>query len=210
MTQSLTPPRRRARFALPLLTLAAAAVSAAVFAQPAKPGGMQTAVFAGGCFWTMEHGLESIPGVVKAVSGFTGGHVSKPAYSDVVTETTGHVEAVQVTFDPKKISYRELVDRYWRLIDPTDDGGQACDRGPSYHAAVFYASPEQKNEVEASKAAIDKGPLKGRIATWIRPAADFWPAEEYHQHFADRNPVRYGAYRVGCGRDRILARIWGG
>lgn len=169
----------------------------------------ETAVFAGGCFWTMEHGLESIPGVVKAVSGFSGGHLDHPRYEDVITETTGHLEAVQVTFDPARISYRQLVDRYWRLVDPTDDGGQACDRGPSYHTAIFVNSPEQRRDAEASLASINRGPLRGHIVTPIRNAAPFWPAEAYHQHFADKNPLRYGAYRVGCGRDAILKRLWG-
>ena len=157
----------------------------------------------------MEHGLETIPGVVKAVSGYSGGHVDHPTYEQVVTETTGHYESVQVTYDPKKITYRQLVDRYWRLIDPTDDGGQACDRGPSYHSAIFV-SPAQKADVMASRAAIDTGKLKGRIATRILPAQAFWPAEEYHQQFTIKNPVRYNAYRVGCGRDGILKSIWGG
>lgn len=183
----------------------AAAIALPAFAQPK----LETAVFAGGCFWTMEHGLETIPGVVKAVSGFTGGHVAHPSYEDVTTETTGHVEAVQVTFDPAKISYRQLVDRYWRLIDPTDDGGQACDRGPSYHSAVFVASPDQKRDAEASLAAINTGKLKGHIVTPIRPAAAFWPAEAYHQQFTIKNPARYALYRVGCGRDTILKSIWG-
>ena len=192
--------------------LIAAALAAACLSLAAAPLGqrkLETAIFAGGCFWTMEHGLETLPGVVKAVSGFTGGHVANPSYADVTTETTGHVEAVEVTYDPSQISYRQLVDHYWRLIDPTDDGGQACDRGPSYHSAIFVASDEQKRDALASLAAINSGKLKGHIVTPIRPAVTFWPAEGYHQHFAERNPARYGLYRVGCGRDRILATIWG-
>ena len=183
-----------------------ASLTLPAFAQPK----LETAVFAGGCFWTMEHGLETIPGVVKAVSGYTGGKLAHPTYADVTTETTGHYEAVQVTYDPSKISYRQLTDRYWRLIDPTDDGGQACDRGPSYHSAIFVASPEQRQAVEASLAAINTGKLKGHIVTRILPAQTFWPAEEYHQQFTIKNPVRYGAYRIGCGRDAILKSIWGG
>jgi peptide-methionine (S)-S-oxide reductase len=128
----------------------------------------------------------------------------------LTTETTGHYESVQVTFDPSKISYRQLTDRYWRLIDPTDDGGQACDRGPSYRSAVFVASPEQRKAAEASLAAINTGKLKGHIATRILPAQTFWPAEDYHQQFTVKNPVRYSAYRIGCGRDGILKSIWGG
>ena len=170
---------------------------------------LETAVFAGGCFWTVEHGLEIIPGVVKAVSGYTGGRLQNPTYADVTTETTGHYEAVQVTYDPAKISYRQLADRYWRLIDPTDAGGQACDRGPSYRSAIFV-SPQQKPLAQASLDAINTGKLKGRIATQILPAQTFWPAEGYHQQFTVKNPLRYNAYRIGCGRDPILKSIWGG
>ena len=202
MKQSLTSPARP----LVLAVVLAAATTLPALAQPR----LETAVFAGGCFWTMEHGLETIPGVVKAVSGYTGGHVPHPSYEDVTTETTGHFESVQVTFDPSKISYRQLTDRYWRLIDPTDDGGQACDRGPSYRTAIFVASPAQRKAAEESLAAINTGKLKGHIATRILPAQTFWPAEDYHQQFTMKNPVRYNAYRVGCGRDGILKSIWGG
>jgi peptide-methionine (S)-S-oxide reductase len=195
----------------PLLALVAGGAfvlsAGALTAQPR----LETAVFAGGCFWTMEHGLEAIPGVVKAVSGYAGGREPHPTYEQVSSETTGHLESVQVTYDPARISYAQLVDRYWRLIDPTDDGGQACDRGPSYHSAIFVATPEQRRVVEQSEAQLLAGPLRGKhIATRVLPASAFWPAEAYHQHFADRNPVRYGAYRIGCGRDGVLRAIWAG
>jgi peptide-methionine (S)-S-oxide reductase len=203
---SLKSPARRRLLALCVgatLALGAGAISA----QPR----LETAVFSGGCFWTMEHGLEAIPGVVRAVSGYAGGNVAHPTYEQVNTETTGHLESVQVTYDPAKITYAQLVDRYWRLIDPTDDGGQACDRAPSYHSAILVSSPAQKQIVERSEAALLAGPLRGKhITTFVRPVTQFWPAEEYHQHFADRNPVRYAAYRVGCGRDTILKALWGG
>jgi peptide-methionine (S)-S-oxide reductase len=169
---------------------------------------LETAVFAGGCFWTMQHGLEAVPGVVDTVAGYSGGTEPNPTYETVSSETTHYLESVKVTFDPAKISYRQLADRYWRMIDPTDAGGQVCDQGPSYHSAIFVASPEQEKAAEASKAAIDNGPRKGKIATVIRPAMTFYPAEGYHQHYADKNPVAYGAYRIGCGRDRRLAVIW--
>ena len=191
------------------LMLGALAATATLGAATAASPRLQTAIFAGGCFWTMEHGLEDIPGVVKAVSGFAGGKEAHPTYEQVSSETTGHLEAVEVTFDPAKISYADLVGRYWRLIDPTDAGGQACDRGPSYHPAIFVASPEQRRIAEASKASIDKGGLHGKIVVPIREAGAFWPAEEYHQHFTVKNPARYAAYRIGCGRDRILKQIWG-
>jgi peptide-methionine (S)-S-oxide reductase len=171
---------------------------------------MATAIFAGGCFWTMEHGLEEIPGVVSAISGYTGGPEKNPTYKQVSSERTGHVEAVKVTYDPTKISYRELVDRYWRLIDPTDIGGQACDRGKSYEPAIFVANAQQRQIAEASKTAIDSGTRKGHVVTRIRDASQFWPAEAYHQDYAKRNAAAYGAYRIGCGRDRVLKRVWAG
>lgn len=206
LTSHLTRPVRRHMLAF-CFGAAVALGAGALAAQPR----LETAVFAGGCFWTMEHGLEAIPGVVRAVSGYAGGTVPHPSYEQVNTETTGHMESVQVTYDPAKISYAQLVDRYWRLIDPTDDGGQACDRGASYHSAIFVSSPTQKQIVERSEAGLLAGPLHGKhIATFVRPATQFWPAEEYHQHFADRNPVRYAAYRVGCGRDDVLKALWAG
>jgi peptide-methionine (S)-S-oxide reductase len=171
---------------------------------------MATAIFAGGCFWTMEHGLEDIPGVTAAVAGYTGGPEKNPTYDQVSSERTGHVEAVKVTYDPTKVSYRQLVDRYWRLIDPTDNGGQACDRGKSYEPAIFVADADQRQIAQASKAAIDSGPRKGRVVTRIRDAARFWPAEEYHQGYAKKHPAAYGSYRIGCGRDRVLQRVWAG
>jgi peptide-methionine (S)-S-oxide reductase len=166
------------------------------------------AIFAGGCFWTTEYQLENIPGVISAVSGYSGGDVSNPKYEDVYKGRTGHLEAVQVTYDPSKITYRQLVDRFWRTIDPTDDFGQACDIGPSYRTAIFYANDAERAAVEASKAVVDSGPRKGRIQTKIRPAKTFWPAEAEHQDYAKRNPAHYEQYRQGCGRDRILARLW--
>lgn len=186
----------------PLLALALSAGSAVAAPQVA------TAIFAGGCFWTMEHGLEEIPGVVSAVSGFTGGTEKNPTYEQVSSERTGHVEAVKVTYDPARISYAQLVNRYWRLTDPTDLGGQACDRGKSYQPAIFVASAEERKVAEASKDAINSGPRKGHVATPIRNIAPFWPAEAYHQDFAKRNPAYYERYRVGCGRDKILQKLW--
>jgi peptide-methionine (S)-S-oxide reductase len=170
----------------------------------------ETAVFAGGCFWSMEHDMEPIPGVVSVVVGYAGGHVPHPTYDEVTTETTGHLESVKVTYDPQKISYANLVERYWHVIDPTDSGGAFCDRGQSYHSAIFVASPEQRRIAEASEAALERGPLKGKtIATQIRDAAPFWPAETYHQHYPQKNPMQYAEYRLGCGKDSRLHQIWG-
>jgi peptide-methionine (S)-S-oxide reductase len=194
-----------ARTLVSALALSAALAGAA----SAAPPRLQSAVFAGGCFWTVERGFEAIPGVVSAVSGYSGGPERNPTYAQVSSETTGHLESVKVTFDPARISYAALVERYWRMIDPTDSGGQACDRGPSYRSAIFVADPGQRKAAEASKAALERGPLKGRIVVPIRTASAFWPAEAYHQDYARRHPVEYGRYRIGCGRDRVLQRIWG-
>jgi peptide-methionine (S)-S-oxide reductase len=193
------------------LVLLAAAAGAALLVVPAiaAQGHSATAVFAGGCFWTMERDFEHVPGVYKVVSGFAGGHVPHPTYEQVNTETTGHMESVKVFYDPSKISYRQLVDTYWRFIDPTDDRGQACDRGSSYRSAIFVATPQERADAEASKAAVDQGRLKGRIVVRILPAAPFWPAEDYHQGYARKHPIEYNAYRVGCGRDEKLKQIWG-
>jgi peptide-methionine (S)-S-oxide reductase len=188
---------------------AAAALAAASAGAFAAPPTLESAVFAGGCFWTIEHDFELLPGVVKVTAGYTGGNEPHPTYDQVSGEKTGHVEAVQVTFNPAKIGYAQLTNRFWRMIDPTQADGQACDHGPSYQSAIFYASPEQRRIAEAAKAEIDQGVLKGRIVTQIRPATTFWPAERWHQHFATAESARYAAYRAGCGRDAVLKRIWG-
>ena len=185
------------------------AVLALSLAAPAALAATQTAIFAGGCFWSMQHDMEHIPGVVSTEVGYTGGHVAHPTYEDVATETTGHLESIKIAFDPAKITYAQLVERYWHLIDPTDAGGAFCDRGASYHSAIFVNSPEQRRIAEASKAALEQGPLKGRIVTPVRDAVVFWPAEDYHQHYADKNPFDYGVYRTGCGKDGVVRRIWG-
>ena len=206
MTAPATRPSRRLKTALGLGAAAVLAVALPALAQPR----LATAVFAGGCFWTMEHGLEETPGVVRAVSGYAGGREANPSYEQVSSETTGHLEAVEVTYDPARISYAQLVNRYWHLTDPTDGGGQACDRGASYHPAIFVANPAEQRIAQASAAEIQRGPLHGKpVATSIRPATRFWPAEEYHQQFTRKNPLRYAAYRVGCGRDNVLRALWG-
>jgi len=195
-------------FAL-LAVIVLAACSAPAQSQPKeRPAVTQEAVFAGGCFWCVEHDFKAIPGVVEVLSGYTGGHTANPTYEDVITETTGHYEAVRVTFDPARITYRQLVDRYWRLIDPTDDGGQFCDRGPSYRSAIF-ASPAQKADAEASKAAIiASNRLTAPVVTPVLPLARFYPAEEYHRDYARKNAIRYNTYRAACGRDARLRQVW--
>lgn len=179
---------------------------------PAAPRaeGLAEAVFAGGCFWCTEHDFEAIPGVAEAISGYTGGHLQNPSYEDVITETTGHYEAVIVRYDPAKISYGDLVERFWRMVDPTDAGGQFCDRGPSYATAIFVADAAQRRTAEESKRKLkESGRLKEPVVTPVLPLGVFYPAEDYHQDYSEKNPVRYRLYRTGCGRDRRLQQLWG-
>lgn len=169
-----------------------------------------TAIFAGGCFWSMEAAFEGQPGVVAAVSGYSGGKMPHPSYEQVCTEMTGHRETVQVTFDPAKTSYAQLLDIYWHSTNPTQTDGQFCDHGDSYRPAIFFRSAAQRDAAEASKKAIEaSGVLKRPIVTEIRPAMPFWRAEDYHQDFARKNPGHYHAYREGCGKDQALDELWG-
>jgi peptide methionine sulfoxide reductase msrA/msrB len=169
---------------------------------------VDTATFAGGCFWSMEHPFEELDGVASITVGFMGGTVVKPAYEDVTTGQTGHLESVQVVYDPRKVTYAKLLDAYWHNIDPFQVEGQACDHGPQYQTAIFYRDSLQQRIAEESKRHLGLR-FQREIATQVRRAGPFYPAEEYHQHYAKRNPVRYGLYRTGCGRDRILQQIWG-
>ena len=180
-------------------------------ALPATAAEMETAVFAGGCFWCLEHDLESLPGVQDAVSGYSGGQVDRPTYRQVSSETTGHQEVVQVRFDPAVISYGTLLRSYWRNIDPLDGGGQFCDRGDSYRPVIFTADGAQAREAESSAqaAARELGIARTDIKVELRDAARFWPAEEYHQNYAELNAVKYKFYRFSCGRDRRLDSVWG-
>jgi peptide-methionine (S)-S-oxide reductase len=184
----------------------ALALTAVAHAAPAKT---ETAVFAGGCFWCMESDMKNIPGVVSVESGYTGGTLKNPSYQDVITERTGHYEAVRVRFDPAKISYAGLMNRYWKLVDPTDAGGQFCDRGPSYRTAVFDNGPQQRAIAEKSRAEAAKKLKTGKMTTQVLNLGEFWPAEEYHRDYAHRNKLNYSAYRLGCGRDRRLVQVWG-
>jgi peptide-methionine (S)-S-oxide reductase len=180
------------------------------FAAPAAaPPKVETAIFAGGCFWCMETDMKAVPGVISVESGYTGGTLRNPTYRDVLTERTGHYEAVRVRFDANRVSYQQLMNRYWKLVDPTDAGGQFCDRGPSYKTAVFVSSPEQRRVAEASRAQAAMELMTGRMTTEILPAATFYLAEEYHRDYARRNKAAYAAYRTGCGRDRRLTAVWG-
>lgn len=192
-----------------LVGLFAALVAAgAVLAAAPKPR-LETAVFAGGCFWCMETDMQGVRGVVSVESGYTGGSLRNPSYRDVLTEKTGHYEAVRVRFDPAVISYAALMSRYWKLVDPTDDGGQFCDRGPSYRTAVFVNGPEQRRIAEQTRAEAAKALKTGRMTTRILPLGEFWPAEPNHRNYAKRNPAQYAIYRASCGRDRRLSQVWG-
>ena len=171
----------------------------------------QTAVFAGGCFWCLEHDLEHLPGVIDAISGYSGGHVDQPTYRQVSGEDTGHQEAVQVRFDPARISYSTLLRSYWRNVDPFDGGGQFCDRGDSYRPVIFMADAAQAKAAETSAAAAaqDLGRPRSAIKVELRDSAPFWPAEQYHQNYAELNDLKYSFYRFSCGRDRRLDAVWG-
>lgn len=180
------------------------ALSFAASAQAQQNQRVETAIFAGGCFWCMEHDMGAIPGVLSVESGYTGGRNANPSYDN----HPGHYEAVRVRFDAGRISYAQLLERYWPLTDPTDGGGQFCDRGHSYRPAIFVTE-EQRPIAEASRRAlIASGRVNGRIVTPILPAARFWPAEDYHRDYARRNPGRYAAYRSACGRDARLRQVW--
>jgi peptide-methionine (S)-S-oxide reductase len=176
--------------------------------QPPPPGGLQTATFAGGCFWCMVRPFEVIDGVISTISGYTGGSVANPTYEQVSAGGTGHKESVEVVFDPKKVNYPTLLDVYWRNIDPFDDQGEFCDRGNQYRSAIFVANDEQKALAEASKRKLEE--RFGRaIATDILAAGPFYRAEEYHQDYYKKNPLRYRFYRLSCGRDARLTQVWG-
>jgi len=170
---------------------------------------MAKATFAGGCFWCMVKPFHKYEGVERVISGYTGGHVDNPTYQQVCSETTGHLEAIEVTFDPEVISYEELLRIYWRQIDPTDGGGQFNDRGESYRPAIFYHSEEQRAAAERSKQEIeDSGRFDRSIEVEIRPAKTFWEAEDYHQDYYKKNPFRYEMYRVGSGRAKFVKEAW--
>ncbi|GGJ11241.1 peptide methionine sulfoxide reductase MsrA [Alicyclobacillus cellulosilyticus] len=170
----------------------------------------ELATFAGGCFWCMVKPFDQWPGVIRVVSGYTGGHKENPTYEEVCSGTTGHVEAVQITFNPSVIPYEKLLEVFWRQIDPTDPDGQFVDRGPSYRTAIFYHTEAQRLAAEASKQALAaSGRFDKPIVTPILPAGPFYPAEAYHQDFYKKNPEHYHAYRAASGRDEFIRKHWG-
>ena len=171
----------------------------------------QTAIFAGGCFWCIESDFEKLAGVTKAVSGYTGGTAATATYKQVGHVEAEHYEAIEVYFDPDKVSYAELVEYFWRHIDPTDAAGQFCDKGSSYRSAIFTASDEQQQVVAKSLIKLQANkPFADPIVTLIAPAKPFYKAERYHQNYYKKNPLRYKYYRTSCGRDKRVAALWGG
>ena len=198
------------RFALlPALLLA----SGLAFSQTTKvtvPPGHAVATFAGGCFWCMEPPFDKLPGVSATISGYIGGQKVNPTYQEVSAGRTGHTEAVQVVYDPKKVTYEKLLEVFWVNIDPTVKDRQFCDTGSQYRSGIFYHDEKQRKAAEASKAALEKSkPFKEPIVTEIQMAGTFYPAEDYHQDYYQKNPVRYQLYRQGCGRDARLRQLWG-
>lgn len=171
--------------------------------------GTAFAVFAGGCFWCLEHAFLELPGVVAVTSGYTGGDIPDPTYEDVCAGITGHAEAVRIEYDPDAVSFKALLDVFWRNIDPTDAGGQFADRGSQYRSVVYYADEEQRSEAEASRDALAAaGMFTAPVATTVEPLAEFYPAEGYHQQYCVKNPIRYRMYAEGSGRNARLAKLW--
>jgi peptide-methionine (S)-S-oxide reductase len=202
----LMPLRALAALAL----LAAATAALAQGAPPTPEAGRKIVIFAGGCFWCMEHPFDEIDGVISVTSGYTGGTKAKPTYEEVSSGSTGHAEAVEVVYDPAKVNYQKLVDVFWRNVDPLTANAQFCDHGTQYRSAIFYLDDEQKRIAEASKEALAKsGRFDKPIVTQIVAATTFWPAEGYHQHYYRTHPVQYKFYRYNCGRDQRLEQLWG-
>ncbi len=176
----------------------------------AAPADHQTAIFAGGCFWCTESDFDKIEGVVETTSGYIGGHQKNPTYKQVSAGRTGHTEAVKITFDASQVSYAELLDIFWHSIDPTTVDSQFCDHGSQYRSEIFYHDEQQKKLAEQSKVALENNkPFSGSIVTMITQATEFYPAEDYHQDFHNKNPIRYKLYRYNCGRDKRLTQLWG-
>jgi peptide-methionine (S)-S-oxide reductase len=177
---------------------------------PAPTAAQRLATFAGGCFWSMQKAFDGVPGVVSVTAGYAGGSKSDPSYQEVETGRTGHAESVQMIYDPARISYEGLLDIYWHHIDPLTPNAAFCDHGPQYRSIIFYRDAEQQRLAEASKRALDQSHrFPTPIVTAIQSATAFYPAEEYHQQFYKKNPARYAAYVIGCGRDQRIRQLWG-
>ncbi|MBC7918561.1 MAG: peptide-methionine (S)-S-oxide reductase MsrA [Rhodoferax sp.] len=190
-------------------------VAATVLAQTPPAGSTPApatakAIFAGGCFWCVESDFDKVAGVLSTTSGYTGGRTANPTYEQVSSNSTGHAEVVEIVFDPAKVSYAQLVEHFWRTIDPTTKDQQFCDRGSPYRSAIFAVNAEQLKVAQASKAALEKSkPFKEPLVTEVLMASAFYPAEDYHQDYYKKNPVRYKYYRTSCGRDARLQQLWG-
>ena len=204
--------RRWIGFCAPLIAASILVLSRSGRAEEgAKGPALDTATFAMGCFWCAETAFEGLPGVASVTSGYTGGFKKDPTYEEVSSGTTGHYESIQVAFDPKAVTYAQLLDLFWHNIDPTQDHGQFCDHGDQYRAAVFYANDAQKKLALEARHKIEttRQRFKGTIMTQMIQASTFYPAEDYHQDFYKKDPVRYKSYRFGCGRDQRLEELWG-
>jgi peptide-methionine (S)-S-oxide reductase len=196
------------RSLLRVIVLSLLAASCLAADPPVAPRAKAT--FAGGCFWCMQPPFENLPGVLRTTVGYTGGHVRNPTYEQVSAGGTGHAESIEIEYDPSKISYERLLDVFWHNVDPVTQNAQFCDHGHQYRTAIFYHDDEQKKAAEASKRALEATKkLPGPIVTEIVAAGEFWPAEEYHQRYHEKNPIRYTYYRWSCGRDARLRELWG-
>jgi len=193
-----------------LLVAGLALATAALAAGPEKGSAkkLATATFAGGCFWCMQHPFDELDGVVSTTAGYTGGHTKNPTYEEVSAGATGHAESVRVVYDPDRVSYAKLLDVFWHNVDPLTANRQFCDGGNQYRTAIFFHDESQRRLAEEAKRALEKA-HGWRIVTEIVPAGEFYPAEEYHQSYYKKNPLRYKFYRAGCGRDKRLREVWG-
>jgi peptide-methionine (S)-S-oxide reductase len=199
---------RLARY-LGLLLISCSAITVNAASDTGKPE-QAIATFAGGCFWCMEPPFDKLDGVISTTSGYIGGHKDNPTYKEVTSGRTGHTEAVQIVYDPARVSYEELLSEFWHNIDPTNANGQFCDYGSQYRSEIFYHDDMQRKQAEQSRAAlVELKPFDADIVTGITQASTFYPAEEYHQDYYTKNPVRYKFYRYGCGRDKRLEELWG-
>jgi len=196
------------RFVIPVMLALMLTLPAFADTNPAPK--IETAILAGGCFWCIEADYEKLDGVLDVVSGYIGGHIDNPTYQQVSAGNSGHIEAVKITFDANKISYAEILNFFWRHIDPTRDDGQFCDRGSQYRPAIFYETVNQKNEAIASRQQIEQiKPFTEPLKVELIQASIFYPAEEYHQDYYMKNPLRYHFYRYNCGRDARVEQLWG-
>jgi peptide-methionine (S)-S-oxide reductase len=188
---------------------AASAETKTTNAAAAQPDAVATAIFAGGCFWCVEADFDKVSGVLNTESGYAGGQLKNPTYEQVSRGGTGHAESVRVTYDPQKVSYEQLLDYFWHHVDPTVKDQQFCDKGNQYRTVIFYQSDAQRLAAQESKAALEKSGRLSHVYTEIVPAGTFYPAEEYHQDYYKKNPIRYKFYRTSCGRDARIGEVWG-